>query len=287
MEYIIKDLTNGKERAFYNSKGIIFDNITIDGVEDGESAFKESKNLKVLNSKFLLRYPFWHNTVLEIQDSYFSDTSRAPIWYCQNVVLNNIKCYGVKAVRECKNININNSYIESSEFCWLSDIIHIEETTLFSEYAFLHSKNMDINRLSFKGKYSFQYVKDVRITNSYLDTKDAFWHSENVTVTNSIVKGEYLGWYSKNLTLIDCKIIGTQPLCYAKNLNLVNCEFIDTDLCFEKSEVYGNILSDVISIKNPAKGALIVKNLKELILDDEEGVNKNFHLQELDKIFNI
>lgn len=286
MEHILRDITIGTERAYYNAKGIIFDNITIDGPEDGESAFKEGRNLKILNSKFYLRYPLWHDNVLEIQHCYFAESARAPLWYGNNIVVNDIKCYAPKTIRECSNVNIQASYFESEEFGWFSNVININETTLIGEYAFFKSRNIDINRLSFRGKYSFQYVKDMRISNSYLDTKDAFWHSENVTVTNSIVKGEYLGWYSKNLTLVNCKIIGTQPLCYAQNVNLVNCEFIDTDLCFENSEVYGNIISDVISIKNPAKGSLIVRKLNKLILDNDLETYKEFHLQELEKIYN-
>ena len=108
------------------------------------------------------------------------------------------------------------------------------------------------------------------INDSNLDTKDAFWHAENVVVRNTILKGEYLGWYSKNLTLINCKIIGTQPLCYCENLNLVDCTMENCDLSFENSEVNGNVLGYVESIKNPYKGIIEVEQLGELIKDDEK-----------------
>ena len=120
-----------------------------------------------------------------------------------------------------------------------------------AEYAFMHSRDMDIKGLHMTGKYSFQYVQDVVIRDSVLDTKDAFWHSKNVTVYDSVVKGEYLAWYSEGLTLIRCKISGTQPLCYCKNLTLIDCEMEGADFAFENSEVEATITTPVISIKNP------------------------------------
>jgi hypothetical protein len=94
-----------------------------------------------------------------------------------------------------------------------------------------------------------------------LHTKDAFWHSENVTVYDSLIDGEYLGWYSKNLRLVRCHIKGTQPLCYCKGLVLEDCTMENADLAFEYSEVNGNVLNDVLSIKNPLSGHLVVASL--------------------------
>ena len=89
-----------------------------------------------------------------------------------------------------------------------------------------------------------------------------------MVVKNSILKGEYLGWYSKNLTLINCKIIGTQPLCYCENLKLIDCETEGCDLSFENSIVNGNINGNIISIKNPLDGEIIVDDVNEVIMDD-------------------
>lgn len=108
----------------------------------------------------------------------------------------------------------------------------------------------------------------MEISNSILDTKDAFWHSKNVTVRDSIVKGEYLAWFSDGLTLINCKIIGTQPLCYCTNLKLINCEMENTDLSFEYSDVEADIKGNVVSIKNPKSGKIIVDSVGEIINED-------------------
>ena len=264
----IKDITIGLERAFYAQKHVSFDNIRIDGVEDGESSFKECKFIEVNNSYFNLRYPFWHDFDITIRDSEFTENARAAFWYCDDVVLINVNSKGIKAFRECTDVLIKDSTFVSPEFGWRNNTISVFNSTITAEYGFFESRNVSIENLKFFGKYSFQYVENMVIVDSNLDTKDAFWHSKNVTVRNSIIKGEYLGWYSEDLTLINCKIIGTQPLCYCKGLIIVDCEFVDCDLAFEYSEVNGNIKGQIVSIKNPTSGTLRVDAVGEFIEDD-------------------
>lgn len=264
----IENITTGIERAFYKSTDTLFKNCEISGIEDGESAFKESKNIKIDSCKFLLRYPFWHNNNLKITNSSMSDTCRAALWYSNNIDISNCIFDGIKVLRECINININNTTINSKECFWMCTNANINDSTVTSEYPFFYSRNINLNNFTLNGKYSFQYCKDIVINNSYLDTKDAFWESENITLTNCTIKGEYLAWYSKNLKLINCTIIGTQPLCYCKNLIIENCKMIDCDLSFEYSEVNATIIGEIESIKNPLKGKIIYESCKEIITDE-------------------
>ena len=54
-----------------------------------------------------------------------------------------------------------------------------------------------------------------------------------------------------------------------KNLKLVNCKLVDTDLCFEYcSDIDAEIVSDVMSIKNPVSGVIKVQSVGEIIRDD-------------------
>jgi len=47
-----------EERALYNLDGAQVLNCTFAGPADGESAFKECRNITVKNCSFSLRYPF-------------------------------------------------------------------------------------------------------------------------------------------------------------------------------------------------------------------------------------
>ena len=267
---IIENQTFDEERALYGSNGVLVRNCSFDGPTDGESAFKEGRDIETEHCFFNLRYPFWHDHGLKITDSEMTELCRAALWYSDNIEIADSKLHGIKAWRECSDVLIRNCDIISPEFGWSVRGIRMEATTAVSEYFMMRSEDLAFKDVTFKGKYSFQYIKNATFENCVFDTKDAFWHGENVTVKNSVIKGEYLAWYSDGLTLIHCKIIGTQPLCYCKNLKLIDCEMIDTDLAFEKSEVEAVITTKVDSIKNPLSGRIQVPEVEELIMDDED-----------------
>lgn len=257
------------ERALYNSHDLIIENCSFDGPADGESMLKESSDIQLIDTFCNLRYPFWHDHNLKIDHSEMTELCRAALWYSDNIEITRTKLHGIKALRECSHVKIDDCDIISPEFGWSVRNIEMRNTSAVSEYFMMRSEQMNFDHVQLKGKYSFQYIKDAVFDNCVFDTKDAFWHSENVTVRNSIIKGEYLAWYAQGLTFVNCKIIGTQPLCYCKNLKLINCEMIDTDLCFEKSEVDASITNRVISIKNPLSGIIMVPAVDEIIMDDD------------------
>lgn len=272
--------THDEERAFYGSKNTIFDKVTIDGPLDGESAFKECKNIDIKNSVLNLRYPCWHNTNTNYENLKMNDTARAPFWYDRNITFSNVDCKGVKALRECRNVLVKDSNFESIEIGWRCNNVNVLNSSIEGFYAFFMSNNVTLNNVHFKGKYSFQYMRNLTITNSVLDTKDAFWHSKHVVVKDSTVIGEYLAWYASDITFINCRIIGTQPLCYTKGLKLINCTMEKCDLAFENTEVNGDvkILDEVTSIKNPQKGQLILDHMPTLIINEYSRDKGDFEL---------
>lgn len=266
---VIEKQTFDEERALYGSRGIVIRECSFDGPADGESAVKESADIQVEKCFFNLRYPFWHVHGLVIRDSEMTPMCRAALWYSDHVEVTGTRIHGIKAFRECSDVAIRGCDIVSPEFGWSVNRITMEDSTAESEYFMMRSENITFKNVTFKGKYSFQYIKNAVFEHCTFDTKDAFWHGENVVVRDSVVKGEYLAWYADGLTFENCKIIGTQPLCYCKNLKLVNCEMSDTDLCFEKSDVYATITAPIISIKNPHSGTIEVPSVGEIIMDDE------------------
>lgn len=276
----ISNLVLGQERALYGSIKKEITNCRFEGEEDGESALKESKDIIVTDSFFDLRYPFWHCENVLVDNIEQTENCRAAFWYSKEINIKNSKLNGIKVLRECNTLSLDNTEVLSQEVGWFCDYVIIKNSKISGEYAFFKGSKMKIDNLNFKGKYSFQYVEDVLITNSYLDTKDAFWESNNVTVIDSVVKGEYLGWYSKNLKLIRCKIIGTQPLCYCENLVLEDCEMIDCDLSFEYSSVNAIITNVIDSIKNPKSGKIVIKGAKEIIFDENRIDNGDVIIEE-------
>ena len=268
MRKLIEDQTFDEERALYHSVETDVVNCTFAGPADGESVLKESRDITVRGCSFSLRYPLWHVKVFSMSGSSMDELTRAALWYSDDGEITDCDLGGIKAVRECSRIRIENCRIVSPEFGWKSHDISLKDTEVTAEYLFLDSTGVSLDNVRMKGKYSFQYVEGLEIRDSYLDTKDAFWHAKHVTVRNSTIKGEYLAWFSENLTLIDCHIIGTQPLCYCKGLRLVNCTMEGTDLAFEYSDVDADVKGHVISIKNPRSGKITVDSVGEIIRED-------------------
>lgn len=267
MEYIVGKRF-GEERALYALSGTRVENCSFSGEEDGESALKESHDIEVIHTTFHLRYPFWHTKRAVLENITMSEGCRAPLWYAEDINMRGGNITGPKAVRECRNMHIDSTHIESAEFGWMCREISMEQSYVKGEYAFFHSQNLTMHHLHLEGKYSFQYCKNIVIYDSILNTKDAFWECENVTVYDSVIRGEYLAWYAKNIRFVNCHIVGTQPLCYCRGLILENCTMEGCDLAFEYSEVEAVVSSHVDSIKNPLKGHITVNTVGEMIQDE-------------------
>ena len=264
----IKNKTFDEERSLYGSKFTKVLECKFSGPKDGESPLKESRHIEVKNCDFDLRYAFWHVVDGQVINCKFSNTARAPFWYCTGIGAKKIESDAVKVFRECNEITILDSTFNSEEPFWRCTHLVMRNTKLSGFYAFFQSKDVEIDNLTFFGKYSFQYNLHLRINNSTLDTKDAFWHCRDVVVRDSVIKGEYIGWYSSYMTFINCTIESHQPFCYCDNIRFINCKMPNCDLAFEKSSVSGNIIGEIESIKNPKRCNLKVGKVKEMIKDN-------------------
>ena len=271
---IIENKRFDEERAFYASSDITVRNCEFSGEADGESAFKESKNVVAEGCKCELRYPFWHNVGVRVFDTELTSSCRAAFWYSENIDIEKSKLHGIKALRECQAVNIKNTDIKSDEFGWYCKNVEICNSAAEGEYFMMRSSGLSLENVSLNGKYSFQYITDCEFENCNFNTKDAFWHAKNVVVRNSVINGEYLAWYCENVTFENCKISGTQPLCYCKGLKLIHCEMADADLSFEKSEVEATLTASIISIKNPLAGHIYVPAVGEMIMDDPNALGE-------------
>ena len=259
-----------EERALYGSDGVTALGCRFEGPADGESAFKESRSIHVIGCHFALRYPFWHDEHLTIEDSEMTGTCRAALWYSKDVTVKNTKLHGIKALRECEDVRMSDCDIDSAEFGWSVRGMEMKDCTAVSEYFMMRSERLCFERVKLSGKYSFQYIEDSVFTNCEFNTKDAFWHAKNVTVKDSIINGEYLAWYCENVTFENCVIRGTQPLCYCKDLKLINCRMDGADLSFEKSDVDAELTGRIESIKNPKSGTIRAPEVGEIIMDDPD-----------------
>ena len=170
----IADKTFDQERALYGSRGLQVKRCAFDGPADGESAFKECRDIEVERSFFNLRYPFWHDHNLTIRDSEMTELCRAALWYSHDIRIENTKLHGIKALRECSAVQMKGCDIVSPEFGWSVQGLEMQDCTAESEYFLMRSRDLRFENLCMKGKYSFQYIEHAVFENCVLDTKDAF-----------------------------------------------------------------------------------------------------------------
>ena len=255
---LIKEKSFGGERPLFGLEHCRMENIKI---TDGESGIKFCKDVEVVGSRFLGKYPLWHVDGSLIDDCYFAPESRSAIWYSDHMTMKNCVIDAPKFFREMKDLKISDTVLnDADETFWKVDGLEVRNLKIKDgTYPFMFSKNIYVDGLEADSKYVFQYVRDAEIHNARITTKDAFWETENVTIYDSVLDGEYLGWHSKNLKLVRCHISGEQPLCYVKGLILEDCSFDPAcDRCFEDSELQADIKGDITEIKNPRTGKIVV-----------------------------
>ncbi len=264
----IRNKEFGGERPLFASHDLCLDNVIIHA---GESAIKESSDIRAVNCRFEGKYPFWHVDRFAIKDCVFTEGARAALWYSKHLFMEDTLVEAPKMFREMTDLTLKNVRIPNAlETLWHCSDVTLEKVEVRNaDYLFMHSRNIRINSYRQQGNYSFQYCKNVEIRNANIDSKDAFWGTENVTVYDSEISGEYLGWHSKGLRLVRCRISGTQPLCYCNDLVMEDCTIApDGDLAFENSTLHAAISGKITSIKNPRSGQITAGSIGQIILDE-------------------
>lgn len=242
------------ERSFFKEKNLRVEACTFDV---GESPFKEAADVSLTNCIIKGRYPLWYCKNATVDGSSFFETSRAGMWYTNNLVLTNCALSAPKTIRRCEQVTLDHvTFTNAVETLWACNKVVLKDVTAKGEYFAMNSENMFIENFTLDGKYSFDGVKNVEMHNSKLITKDAFWNSENVTVYDSFISAEYLGWNSKNLTFVNCTIESLQGMCYIDGLTLKNCRLLNTTLAFEYSTVDADIKGKIDSVLNPTSGTI-------------------------------
>ncbi|MBE2984963.1 DUF3737 family protein [Campylobacter sp. RM9344] len=255
------------ERALFSAQSLILQNCIF---KDGESPLKHSEQIRVTNSHFAYKYPFWYSKNIDVKDCTFSQMARAGIWYSSNLRFTDVLFEAPKAFRKSSQILLENiTFTDAAETLWNCTDIRAKNISAKGDYFAMNCENVEFIGLNLVGNYSFDGCKNVHIKDSKLLSKDAFWNCENVVVENCVIIGEYLGWNSKNITLINCTVESLQGMCYIQNLVMRECMCADTTLAFEYSTVDVEILGKIHSVKNPLCGRIKAKEITEVIMDED------------------
>ena len=263
----INNQTFTGERALFQSRGVRLVDCTM---TDGESHIKESSDVICEGCTFGWKYPLWYGKNLTVTNSTLLPQARAAIWYSDNLTFTDVQIDAPKAFRRCNSVTITNvEFSDAAETMWTCNDVTLSNVHVVGNYFGMNCGNITADNLRIDGNYCFDGAHDIVVRNSVLNSKDSFWNCRNVTVYDTVINGEYLAWNSSNLTFVNCTINSLQGLCYVDGLTLVNCKLADTNLCFEYcTNIDADVVSDIVSVKNPISGRIVANSVKELIQDD-------------------
>ena len=265
MEY--RDVKFTDERSLFGSRDLDLNGCVF---ENGESPLKESRDIRVTESLFRYKYPFWYCENIRLDRVTFFEMARAGVWYTKNFTMSNSIIEAPKNFRRCRDVTLSNVMLSNAqETLWNCDGVTLEHVKARGPYLAMGSRNVKVHDLDLIGDYSFDGVVNLEVSDSHLASKDAFWNTENAIVRNSFITGEYLGWNSKNLTLIDCTIESLQGMCYIDNLVMKNCRLINTTLAFEYANVEADIRGTVESVFNPGSGTIKADKIRHLVIQKD------------------
>ena len=250
----------------------MLDDASLDNVvfDNGESPLKESSNLTIDHTIFKWKYPLWYSNHISVDNSLFETMSRSGIWYTNDITVKNSSLQAPKLFRRCDGVTLDRvHFADAQETMWTCKNIKLTNVQINGDYFGKDSENIYLDNIDLIGNYCFDGAKNIEVHHSHFVSKDSFWNCENVTIYDSVISGEYLAWNTKNITFVNCLIESNQGLCYIDGLKMINCTLLQTDLAFEYCQnIDAEVVSDVISIKNPISGSISVKAVGEIIQDD-------------------
>ena len=155
---IISNQTFDEERSLYNIKDTEVLNCKFEGPADGESVLKECRNFSVNKCSFSLRYPMWHAKKFLLKNSSMDEKTRAPLWYCRNGEITDCDIQGIKCLRECKNIVVENSVVKGEYLGWFSENLTFINCRIIGTQPLCYCKNLKLINCTMENTdLSFEY----------------------------------------------------------------------------------------------------------------------------------
>ena len=79
-----------------------------------------------------------------------TELCRAALWYSDDITITGTKMHGIKALRECSNVKVEDCDIISPEFGWSVRNIEMRRCHAESEYFMMRSENIHFEDVNFK-----------------------------------------------------------------------------------------------------------------------------------------
>ncbi|ADT89677.1 DUF3737 family protein [Vibrio furnissii] len=100
--------------------------------------------------------------------------------------------------------------------------------------------------------------------------ESAMKHTHHMTAMQCEFMGKYPFWHSNHVLLEQSlfTVYARAAIWYTDHLTMKNCVVEETDLCFEYATLHAEIVSDIMSVKNPLSGYIKARSIGDIIIDE-------------------
>ena len=146
---------------------------------------------------------------------------------------------GESAMKESKNVYVENSYFNLRYPFWHNDNVVIKncEMTELCRAALWYSNDIDISNTRMHGIKGLRECNRVKISSCNINSPEFGWFVHDVTIKDSSIESEYFMMRSTNLHFSDIRMSGKYSFQYITDSEFSNCKFDTKDAFWHAKNV--------------------------------------------------
>ncbi|MBE6647662.1 MAG: DUF3737 family protein [Ruminococcaceae bacterium] len=165
---------------------------------------------------------------IEVENCYFN--LRYPLWHVDDA-----KIKKAEMTEKCRaalwydsDIRIESSKLNGIKALRECEGVTLSECEINSEEFGWRCRGLYVENCTLNSQYPFFECKDMNVDGLSLTGKYSFQYIENSTFRNCVFKTKDAFWHAKNVTVYDSVIAGEYLAWYSENLRLVRCKISGT-----------------------------------------------------------
>lgn len=146
---------------------------------------------------------------------------------------------GESALKECRNVVVENCYCDLRYPMWHCDNLVVENTvqTENCRAALWYDNNIKLKNCTLGGIKAVRECTCVTIENCTIDSPEFGWRSSGIVIENSSIISQYAFFESRNITADGLKLEGKYTFQYIENSTFKNCRFQTKDAFWHAKNV--------------------------------------------------
>lgn len=155
-------------------------------------------------------------------------------------ITNTIFGNGESPLKECNNIQLNDSTFEWKYPLWYGNNIKADGCT-WAEMAragVWYTDNIDVKNALIEAPKNFRRCKNISLINVFMpNAAETLWNCDGVMLENVNAKGDYFAMNSKNMSINDFKLAGNYPFDGVENVTIHNAKMLSKDAFWNSNNV--------------------------------------------------